>query len=355
MAMQNFIFYTKKSIEEYTNNRAYETKIGETLDVITNALSWKKDIENTAADYILFGIPEDIGVIANNGKPGCNTLWQSFVSEFVNTQSNDFFDGTELLLLGYFNFDALKQLIEGNSINDYEKQIAYRHAVVTIDEQVSTLVKTIVQAGKMPIAIGGGHNNAYGMLRGSAKGLVKLDKINLPQINCINVDAHTDYRPLEGRHSGNGFRYAEEDGFLAKYCVLAIHENYLPQNVWLEIVNNPFVDFVSYEDLFINQKQTWQQAIQYAIQFTHETYTGIELDVDAIANTESSAISPTGITALQARQYINTMAKQQNIAYLHIAEGQHIHNQQTAKLVAYLVIDFVKQNLLAHEETIHKV
>ena len=112
---------------------------------------------------------------------------------------------------------------------------------------------------------------------------------------------------------------------------------------------------MSYEDLFINQKQTWQQAIQYAIQFTHETYTGIELDVDAIANTESSAISPTGITALQARQYINTMAKQQHIAYLHIAEGQHIHNQHTAKLVAYLVIDFVKQNLLAHEETIHKV
>lgn len=59
----------------------------------------------------------------------------------------------------------------------------------------------IVSAGVVPIVIGGGHNNSYGMLRGSSKGLNS-------QVNAINIDPHADFRELEGRHSGNGFSYA---------------------------------------------------------------------------------------------------------------------------------------------------
>jgi arginase family enzyme len=32
-------------------------------------------------------------------------------------------------------------------------------------------------------------------------------------VNAINFDAHSDFRILEGRHSGNGFSYAYEEGF----------------------------------------------------------------------------------------------------------------------------------------------
>lgn len=58
-----------------------------------------------------------------------------------------------------------------------------------------------------PIAIGGGHNNAYPMLKGYS--LAKKEKIN-----AINCDPHADFRALEGRHSGNGFSYAVNDGYL---------------------------------------------------------------------------------------------------------------------------------------------
>jgi formiminoglutamase len=37
---------------------------------------------------------------------------------------------------------------------------------------------------------------------------------------AINFDAHSDFRILEGRHSGNGFSYAYEEGFLKKYFIL---------------------------------------------------------------------------------------------------------------------------------------
>jgi formiminoglutamase len=39
-------------------------------------------------------------------------------------------------------------------------------------------------------------------------------------VNAINFDAHSDFRILEGRHSGNGFSYAYEEAFLKKYFIL---------------------------------------------------------------------------------------------------------------------------------------
>ncbi|HEY6953924.1 MAG TPA: arginase family protein, partial [Flavisolibacter sp.] len=171
--------------------------------------------------------------------------------------------------------------------------------------------------------------------------------IPLPQINCINLDAHTDFRPSEGRHSGNGFRYAEEDGFLQKYCVIGIHENYLPQNVWLDIVNNPFLDFISYEDIFLQEKRNFIQAVAHALDFTDDNYVGIELDLDSIENSLSSACSPSGIKPIHARQYINLCAAQSKACYLHICEGAiRLFDGRTdpsiGKLISYLVTDFVK-------------
>jgi len=250
-------------------------------------------------------------------------------------------------LIGHFDFGDIQYLIDKNAQDIEEKVEAYRHAVNTIDEEVESLAKAIVAAGKTPIVIGGGHNNAYPLIKGAAKGLHQAQNIPLPQINCINLDAHTDFRPSEGRHSGNGFRYAEEDGFLQKYCVIGIHENYLPQNVWLDIVNNPFLDFISYEDIFLQEKRNFIQAVAHALDFTDDNYVGIELDLDSIENSLSSACSPSGIKPIHARQYINLCAAQSKACYLHICEGatrlsDGRTDASTGKLISYLVTDFVK-------------
>ena len=128
----------------------------------------------------------------------------------------------------------------------------------------------------------------------------------LAQLNAINLDAHAEYRPAEGRHSGNAFRYAEDDGYLAKYCVVGLHESDLPQNSWLDIANNPFMDFVTYEDIFLHGKQSFVQAVQHAIDFTSDTLCGIELDMDSIGYSASLI----GISPLNARQYIHLTATQ---------------------------------------------
>lgn len=348
MNLAHFKVYSKQDILSLTKLRRFETKLGERVQVLSERDINSHTLENVIAKYIVFGIPEDIGVQANYGNPGTSTGWLSFLQSFLNIQSNDFLTGEEIAVIGHFDFGDIQYLIDKNAQGVEEKVEAYRHAVNTIDEEVEGLTKTIAAAGKIPIVIGGGHNNAYPLIKGVAKGLHQIQKISLAQINCINLDAHTDFRPSEGRHSGNGFRYAEEDGFLQKYCVIGVHENYLPQNVWLDIVNNPFLDFISFEDIFIHEKRNFHQAVAYAIDFTDDNFTGLELDLDAIDNILSSACSPCGIKTMQARQYVSLCAAQSKVAYLHICEGatrlsDGRTNESTGKLISYLVTDFVKE------------
>jgi formiminoglutamase len=345
--MQHFKYYNKQDILSLTKVRRFETKLGEQLLVIPDAGKLEEFLSTSKAKFILFGIPEDIGIRANQGIGGSDTAWLCFLQAFLNIQSNDFLSGDDIVLAGHFDFGDILYLIDHTAKTDDEKTEAYRHAVNTIDEEVEKLVKIITEHQKIPIVIGGGHNNSYPLIKGAAKGWHKAGKLPLAQINCINLDAHSDYRPLEGRHSGNPFRYAEEDGYLQKYCIVGLHENYLPQNIWIDIVNNPFIDCITYEDIFLHGKRSFMQAVAHATGFTEDTLTGIDVDLDAIQNILSSAASPVGVSQIHARQFVAFAAADAKPAYLHICEGAaRLSDGRTdgtiGKLISYLVSDFVK-------------
>lgn len=347
--MKHFKFYSRKDILSLTHPRKFETKLGERVQELPREGGWPEGLLLSNAKYVLLGIPEDIGVKANFGTGGCDTNWYPFLNSFLNIQSNDFLTGQNILLLGHFDFGDLKYLIENNAYNPEEQIDAYRHAVNIIDEEVENIIKVITAAKKIPIVIGGGHNNAYPIIKGAAKGIQKAFDLPLAQVNCINLDAHTDYRTMEGRHSGNAFRYAEADGYLGRYALPAVHESYIPQNVLADIKENPFIHLGTFEDIFIHEKQNFIQAIAHATGFTEDNFTGIELDIDSIEHALSSARTPCGISTLQARQFINFVATDVKVAYVHISEGASqladgSKDECTGKLVSYLVSDFVKSN-----------
>jgi formiminoglutamase len=345
--LKHFKFYSKQDVLALTTIRKYETKLGERLQILSNINDIEASLKSSKAKFVLFGVPEDIGVKANAGIGGADTSWNPFLQSFLNIQSNLFLDGSEIILLGHFDFSDVVKLIDSNAQSQDERLLAYRHAVTIVDAAVEQLMHIITQNKKMPIVVGGGHNNAYPCIRGAAKGWHKAGVLPIAEINAINLDAHADYRPTEGRHSGNAFRYAEEDGYLEKYCIIGLHENYITQNTWMDMVNNPFIDCITYEDIFIHEKRNFMQAVAHAAGFTEDTLCGIELDLDSIENTLSSATSPVGINTQNARQYINYTASTCRPAYLHICEGATQLNDgrtnlQTGKLISYLVSDFVK-------------
>ena len=117
----------------------------------------------------------------------------------------------------------------------------------------------------------------------------------------------------------------------------------------MDLHENPFIQYVTYEDIFIHEKKNFIQAIAHATGFTEDTYTGIDLDLDCIEDVLTSACTPCGLSPLHARQYMNFTATDAKVAYLHICEGacqlaDGNKDESTGKLISYLVSDFLKAN-----------
>ena len=348
--MKHFHFYSRQELLNQTRLRRYETKLGEKIRVLESAENWQEQLARSSARYVLCGIPESIGIVANHGIAGAETAWPALVKSLLNIQSTDKFSGDELILAGYFDFSDVNAVIDSHSKSPEEKVDACRHAVANIiDEEVESWVKGVVAAGKLPLLVGGGHNNAYPIIKGAAKGLHRAGKTQKAQVNAINLDAHADYRIMEGRHSGNAFRYAMEEGFLGKYAVLGLHENYNPQSILDDLYSNIRIQYSFFEDIFLHERFNFMQAMAQAFSFTDDGFVTVDLDLDALTNVLSSAMTPSGISATHARQFMNFAGTNPQVAAVHICEGaerlQHgLEDTQTGKLIAYLLSDFIKAN-----------
>lgn len=346
---------TAAHLQSYIRKRPDETKLGEHVQTLPDGWGQNfKALHDSDAKFVLLGLPEDIGVRANSGRGGAQTAWQPALSNILNIQSNHFLRGNELLVLGHIDFSDLMQKADKlDNRKDADLQLL-RNLVEEIDRSVSPVIEEIIKAGKTPIIIGGGHNNAYGNLKGLSSALQK-------KVNCLNIDAHSDLRPMEGRHSGNGFRYAFEEGYLNKYAVLGLHENYNSEVVFNFIKSNAErINISIYEDIFVREKISFQQALDKAIAFIGEEPAGLEIDLDSIQNIPSSARTSSGISANDARMAVFRIAENSNMKYLHIAEGapvlSHIKtDNKTGKLIAYLVTDFIKASLSYHRTKIARL
>ena len=208
------------------------------------------------------------------------------------------------------------------------------------------IVFNLIKLGKTPIIIGGGHNNSYGNIKGAALAKGK-------PINAINFDAHSDFRILEGRHSGNGFSYAFEEGFLKKYFIFGLHENYISKSV-LDIIKKieDRVRYNTYDSVNIRREKDFDTEMTNALEFINNDFYGLEIDLDAIPNIASSAMTLSGYSIEQVRQFISFFGKTKNATYLHICEGapdlgEEKNNHLIGKLIGYMITDFIKANSTA--------
>lgn len=337
--MQKLEVFTETDLITLIRKRKGEIKLGETVQYCKTA-DWKKELKDSSAKFILLGIPEDIGVRANLGRGGAHTAFKPALESFLNQQDNFFLKGSSVFILGNVLVNDLMERSNSLSSKNHSDLLTLREMVSEIDHRVTEVISYVISLQKVPIIIGGGHNNAYGNIAGCFKALQS-------SINVINCDPHSDLRELEGRHSGNGFSYALEHGFLKKYAVFGLHEQYNNQSSLNQFTQNKNLHFISFEDIFIKEKYDFKLALQRSINFVKDSQCGVELDLDAITNVPSSAKTSSGISQLQARQFIHHCAIQLNPLYLHIAEGapvlSHIKaDNKTGKLISYLITDFIK-------------
>ena len=88
-----------------------------------------------------------------------------------------------------------------------------------------------------------------------------------------------------------------------------------------------------------------------ALEFIKNDFFGIEIDLDAIPNIASSAMTLSGFSVEELRQFISFFGKHTHAAYLHICEGapdlgEDKNHHLIGKLIGYLITDFVKANAI---------
>ncbi|OYU79621.1 MAG: arginase [Flavobacterium sp. BFFFF1] len=344
--MEKLIPFTISDLAKVTNFRSGEIKFGEKMHTIPVGADPEKFMKACEAKYVLFGIPEDIGVRANYGRPGTASAWYSAISSIANIQHNRFCKGGRILVLGALDVKKEMEEVEGLDFNMIEDRKKLSAAVEKIDKEVAHIIFTIIKAGKIPIVIGGGHNNAYGNIKGAALAFGK-------PINAINFDAHSDFRILEGRHSGNGFSYAYEEGFLRKYFIFGLHESYTSKNV-LDIIKKieDRVRYNTYDEVNIRKQKGFNEEMFNALNFIRNEPFGIEIDLDALPNIASSAMTMSGYSIEETRLFVSYFGKNPNAAYLHICEGapdlgEDKNKHLIGKLIGYLVTDFIKANYVS--------
>lgn len=315
---KNFQFknYQETDLQPLIAFREGETKLGQKISC---------DPNQGKVQFVILGISENIGPQANNGLPGAENAFSAFLKRFLNMQSNRHLSGENIAIAGeilqltsFSNVDTAKTLVE------------------ELDELVFQIVGPIIQAGKIPIVIGGGHNNAFPLIKATAT-------VTEKNVSVINLDPHADCRPFEGRHSGNPFSYAFAENFLKHYTVLGLHKSYNSEYL-LDFLDEHQFKYTFFEDyLFDPMKLTDDIRIACDLH-SQASNTGIELDMDAIQWMPSSAFTPSGITLEQARIYLVLTAQIPSVRYLHLPEAaptNDLENKIVGKALAYLIWDFV--------------
>ena len=337
--MDNLVLFNKNDLKILLKNRQGESKFGKHIQLLSNYNTIYDDIVSLDVTYVIFGIKEDVGVFANYGNTGASKAWDATLKILLNIQSNPFTQPNKVLILGYLDYSKVLEKLKDLDQNIKKHILKARKKVAKIDLDVSELVYQIIKAGKIPIIIGGGHNNAYGNIKGTSLALKRT-------LNVINFDAHSDFRAEEGRHSGNGFSYAHSDGFLNYYFVFGLHENYTPDSIFKILDKNKLIQYNTFESIEIRKELDFGDELERALDFISKTSFGIEIDCDAIKNIPSSAMSPSGFSVKKARHFVNYFGKHENVKYLHICEAAPTPETETqvGKLITYLITDFIRAN-----------
>ena len=272
--------------------------------------------------HVLLGVPEDVGIRSNLGRPGAEFAWNAFLTTFLNKQHNGFLDLSSLGLLGAVDVTQV-QTTTG-------RPEELRPTVAILDDIILQNLLPILAVELLPIVIGGGHNNALPIIRSFRK-----------PVGVINIDAHTDFRPLEGRHSGNPFSYAAHESRLSQYALIGADAQAIGAGV-LETLDTMHWHAISRQQLrrleqpgrtaLYRQMRAWMRT---------EHPIGLEIDLDVIAHAPSSASSPVGLDFDEVIRILHEAVPWHQVAYVHLAEASPPIAADGARIVGNLLSELV--------------
>ncbi|OMP30603.1 arginase family protein [Mangrovimonas sp. DI 80] len=330
--MDQLILFKEQDLKNLTKKGSTDSKFGAQVKLLSGLTNIYDDIVNLDVDYVLFGIPEDLGIFANTSKIGTSKTWEVVLKNLTNRNRNTITTPEKVLILGSLDFKKIqKKLLSYDP--DSKKDIAKaRRKMELIDQKVSYVVHQIIKAGKKPIIIGGGQNNAYGILKGASLALNT-------RLNAINLSSQTGFVKKEGRHSGNGFSYAYAEGFLKNYFVLGIHDEATAETTLRTLDKLKAVKYGKFAAL----QQKYDKQLRRATKHITAASFGLDIDYGIVHDIEPT---PTSIPVEKAQEFISHFSTMPEVLYLHISNA--VVNSETNKTVAFnvanMIVDFINGN-----------
>jgi len=310
-----FFPFDEKTIEDYCQIRISETKVGQKI---------ARD-QNEHVKYVILGIEESIGPMANFGLRGAENAFEAFIRFFLNMQSHEQFTGENIYIAG-----RIRDISHTETIAEAKEKVA------ELDAFVENIIEEVLLPHQVLIVIGGGHNNALPIMKYASK---------KRRLHVVNVDPHADCRVVEGRHSGNSFSIALENNWIERYTVLGLHEAYNNHYIRAFLQQNKCMH-TFYEEYLVGKRNLYAD-LEAIFDFTDDELFGVEIDMDSIAGMPSSAFTTSGWRLDEIRTFcIKLSSYKDRIAYLHLSEAapqNDFEKKIVGKSLSYLVRDFLRE------------
>jgi formiminoglutamase len=267
-------------------------------------------------DIVLLGVCNEVGVLANGGRPGAMEGPIFFRKAFTRL--------TDGCLEGRRLWDA----------GDVPASVDY----MVFFEATAAVVATCLRRGAFPIVIGGGHDCAFGNYLGLCA--------DLPPPAVINIDAHLDMRQVAGPSSGNPFYRMLEHGLPGEdlAAIGLLHERNATAHVAYAKSRGVHLHFLE-----PGQELQVLAEVQAALQRFQAKGRRIlaSFDVDSIGAAWASGVSalnPWGISADTAIQLARTFGRCPSVALFDLMEYSPAFDRdgRTGWLLAFLVAEFIQ-------------
>lgn len=297
---------------------AAEGELGKRWHQIVQPLEQATD----AGGIALIGFACDTGVARNHGRTGARQApmaLRSILGNMPVRRCTSIADAGDVVCVANGEDDGLE----------------------SAQQALSQAIADVLAKGKLPIAMGGGHEMAFGSFGGLAQHLAKQEKV--PRIGIINLDAHFDLRMADRASSGTPFRQIAEDcqarGWPFHYCVLGISD-FGNTEALFQRANALGVRWLLDEEMDVAHLDQTRATLAAFLAEVDHVYFTVCLDVlPSYVAPGVSAPAPRGIALEVVEPIIDMVAASGKLRLADIAELNPSHDidQRTARVAARLL------------------
>jgi formimidoylglutamase len=275
------------------------------------------------ARVALIGVPQDIGVERNGGRPGARQAPDAIRRMLYRMTPYDIETGRSIppgILFDLGNINCHGELEE-------------------IHDRLTEATTIVRRAGLIPLVLGGGHDITYA----AASGVHAVDG----PLGVLNFDAHLDVRPPNPhRNSGTSFRMLLEEGTIVAghFAEFGI-QSFANAGEHVEWLRSSGGRIISLEEI---RARAFDKSLSTAYLIASSDVAAVygTLDIDGVRAADAPGVSatmPDGFTAAELLATARLLGRKPQTIALDIVEVNPVFDRDgiTAKLAAHAALRFI--------------